>query len=93
MSAIKVGSVKWNYLACKGSVIIVCGVHIWEVSCVVKDMGKLSGEVVPVIFVMSFERWPLFLHFLELFDYPIRKSGIIGKCRICKQGMYSVTRK
>ena len=87
------GSVNWNYLPCKGRVIIVSGVHFWEASCVMKEVGKPWGKVLPAIFLMSFECWPRFSPLLEWFDYAIRKSAKKGKCRICKQGRCSVTIK
>ena len=68
------GSVNWNYLTCKGSVIIVSLVHFWEASCVVKEVAKPGGKVVPAIFLMSFECWPLFSPLLERFDYSIRNN-------------------
>ena len=72
------GSVNCNYLPYVGNGIIVSAVHFWEVSCVVKEVAKPQGKVLPAIFLMSFECSLVLLPLLERFDYPVRKSGIIG---------------
>ena len=72
------GSVNGNYLPYVGSGIIVSAVHFWEVSCVMKEVAKPQGKVLPAIFLMSFECSLVLSPLLERFDYPIRKSGIIG---------------
>ena len=72
------GSVNCNYSPYVGSGIIVSTVHFWEVSCVVKEVAKPQGKVLPAIFLMSFECSLVLSPLLERFDYPIRKSGIIG---------------
>ena len=72
------GSVNCKYLPYVGNGIIVSAVHFWEVSCVVKEVAKPQGKVMPAIFLMSFECFLVLSPLLEGFDYPIRKSGIIG---------------
>ena len=72
------GSVNRNYLPYVGNGIIVSAVHFWEVGCVVKEVSKLQGKVLPAIFLMSFECSLVLSPLSERFDYPIRKSGIIG---------------
>ena len=72
------GSVNCNYLQYVGNWIIVSAVRFWEVSCVVKEVAKPQGKVLPAIFLMTFECPLVLLPLLEGFDYPIRKSGIIG---------------
>ena len=72
------GSVNCNYLPYVGGGIIVSAVHFWEVSCVVKEVAKPQGKVLPAIFLMSFECSLVLSPLLERFDYAIRKSGIIG---------------
>ena len=68
------GSLNCNYLPCVGSGIIVSGVHFWQVSCVVKEVAKPLGKVLPATFLMSFECSPLLLPLLEPFDL-ITQSG------------------
>ena len=88
------GCVNCNYLPCVGSGIIVSAVHFWQVSCVVKEVAKLQVKVLPATLLMSFECSPLLSPLLERFDYPIRKSGIIGRITSWKlfkmQAGYSV---
>ena len=72
------GSVNCNYLPYIGNEIIVSAVHFWEVSCVVKEVAKPQGKVLPAIFLMTFECSLVLSPLLEGFDYPVRKSGIIG---------------
>ena len=72
------GSVNCSYLLYVDNGIIVSAVHFWEVSCVVKEVAKPQGKVLPVIFLMTFECSLVLSPLLEGFDYPIRKSGIIG---------------
>ena len=72
------GSVNCNYLPYVGSGIIVSAVHFWEVSCVVNEVAKPQGKVLPAIFLMSFECSLILSPLLERFDYPIKKGGIIG---------------
>ena len=72
------GSVNCSYLPYVGNGIIVSAVHFWEVSCVVKEVAKPQGKVMPAIFLMTFECFLVLSPLLEGFDYPIRKSGIIG---------------
>ena len=74
----QMGSVNCNYLPYVSNVIIVSVVYFWEVSCVVKKVAKPQGKVLPAIFLMSFECSLILSPLLERFDYPIRKSGIIG---------------
>ena len=59
------GSVNCNYLPYVGSGIIVSAVHFWEVSCVVNEVAKPQGKVLPAIFLMSFECSPLLSPLLE----------------------------
>ena len=72
------GCVNCNYLPYVGSGIIVSAVHFWKVSCVVKEVEKPQGKVLPAIFLMTFECSLVLSPLLERFDYAIRKSGIIG---------------
>ena len=45
------GSVNCNYLPYVGNGNIVSAVHFWEVSCVVKEVAKPQGKVMPAIFL------------------------------------------
>ena len=54
---------------------------------------EARGKIPPAAFLMSFECRPFLSARLELFDYPVRKSGVIDTDRTRKRARPSVTIK
>ena len=58
-----------------------------------KRAAKPRGKIPPAAFLMSFECRPFLSARLELFDYPVRRSGVIDTDRTRKRARPSVTIK
>ena len=74
------GSVNCNYLPCVGSGIIVSAVHFLAGELYCEGSGKAERESPPCHIFYEFWMLPTFVTFVGTiwFDYPVRKSGIIG---------------